>query len=78
MVGPRGAQQGGDPAVSVAAIPAGQLDHDCDQAILVVTPARDTALGRTVLPQHPAGPSFRDPAEPVTDMVDAVATARGA
>ena len=49
------AQQGGDPPVSVAAIPAGQLDHVCDQAILVVTPARDTALGRAVLPQHPAG-----------------------
>ena len=49
------AQQGGDPPVSVAAIPAGQLDHVCDQAILVVTPARDTALGRAVLRQHPAG-----------------------
>jgi hypothetical protein len=30
-----------------------------------------------VLPQHPAGPALRDP-EPVTDMIDALAAARGA
>ena len=52
--------------------PGGQLDHVRDQAILVVTPARDTALGRTVLSQHPTGPPFRDP-EPAADMVDALA-----
>ena len=59
------------------ALAVGQLDHVRDQAILVVTPARDTALGRTVLSQHPTGPPFRDP-EPAADMVDALATTRGA
>ena len=71
------AQQGGDPAIAVTAVPTGQLDHVRNQAILVVTAARDTALGRAVLPQHPAGPPFRDP-EPATGMVDALAAARGA
>ena len=71
------AQQGGDPAIAVTVIAAGQLDHLRDQAVLVVTAARDTALGRAVLPQHPAGPPFRDP-EPVTDMVDALAAPRRA
>ena len=71
------ARQGGDPAIAVTAVTAGQLDHVGDQAILVVVAARDTALGRAVLPQHPAGATLRDP-EPAADMVDAVATARGA
>ena len=71
------AQQSRDPSVSVAAILASQLDHVRDQAILAVTAARDAALGRAVLPEHPAGPTLRDP-EPVTDMIDTLATARGA
>ena len=71
------AQQGGDPAIAVTTVPAGQLDHVRDQAILVVTAARDTALGRALLSQHPAGAALRDP-EPATDMVDALAAARGA
>ena len=72
------AQQGGDSPIAVAAVPAGQLDHVRDQAVLLlVTAVRDTALGRTVLPQHPAGPPFRDP-EPVADMVDVFPTVRGA
>ena len=48
------AQQGGDPPIAVVAVPTGQLDHVPDQAVLIVTAARDTAPGRTVLPQHPA------------------------
>ena len=48
-----------------------------DQAILVFTATRDTALGRAVLPEHPAGPTLRDP-EPVTDMIDVLEAARGA
>ena len=71
------AQQGGDPPVSVAAVLAGQLDHVRHQAVLVVAAARDAALGRAMLPQHPAGAAFRDP-EPVADMIDALAAARGA
>ena len=47
------------------------------QSRLGVTPARDAALGRAVLPQHPAGPALRDP-ETVADMIDALAPARGA
>ena len=71
------AQQSGDPPVAVTAILAGQLDHVRDQAVLVVAAARDAALGRAVLPQHPAGAAFRDP-EPAADMIDALAPARGA
>ena len=71
------AQQGSDPPVSVAAILAGQLDHVPDQAILVGTATRDAALGRAMLPQHPASPALRDP-EPVADMIDALTAARGA
>ena len=71
------AQQGRDAPVTVTAILAGQLDHVRDQAILVVTVARDAALGRAMLPQHPASAAFRDP-EPVADMIDALAPARGA
>jgi len=48
-----------------------------DQALLVVTAARDAALGRAVLPQHPASAAFRDP-EPAADMIDAHPPARGA
>ena len=71
------AQQGGDPPVSVATVLAGQRDHVRDQAVLVVAAARDAALGRAMLPQHPASAAFRDP-EPVADMIDALAAARGA
>ena len=71
------AQQGRDPPVSVASVLAGQLDHVRNQAVLVVTAARDTALGRAMLPQHPASAAFRDP-EPVADMIDALAATRGA
>ena len=71
------AQQGGHPPVAVAVIPPVQLDHVGDQAVLVIAAAWDTALAGAVLPQHPAAPTLRDP-EPVTDMVDAPAVARGA
>ncbi len=71
------AKQGRDAAIAVTAVLAGQLDHVRDQAVLVVAAARDAALGRAVLPQHPASAAFRDP-EPVTDMIDALAPARGA
>ncbi len=69
------AKQGRDPSIAVTAILAGRFDHAGDQAVLV-TSARDAALGRAVLPQHPAGPALRDP-EPVADMVDALEAARG-
>ena len=39
--------------------------------------ARGAALGRAVLPQHPASAALRDP-ESVTDMIDALAPTRGA
>ena len=65
------AQQGGDPAIAVTTVPAGQLDHVRDQAILVVTAARDTALGR-------AAPAPGRPDAPRSGMVEALAAARGA
>ena len=71
------AQQGRDAVIAVTAVLAGQLDHVRNQAVLVVTTARDAALGRAVLPQHLAGAAFRDP-EPGADMIDALAAARGA
>ena len=67
-------QQGRYAAIAVTAILAGQLDHVRDQAVLVVAAAPDAALGRAMLPQHPASAAFRDP-EPVADMVDALAAA---
>ena len=70
-------QQGRNPPIAVTTVPAGQFDHVCDQAVLVVTAARDTTLGRAMLTQHPAGAAFRGP-EPITNMVDALATTRGA
>ena len=70
-------QRGRDAAIAVTAILAGQLNHVRDQAILVGTAVRDAALGRAMLPQHPAGAAFRDP-EPVADMINALAPARGA
>ena len=70
-------QQGRNPPIAVTTVPAGQFDHVRDQAVLVVTAARGTTLGRAMLTQHPAGTAPRGP-EPVTNMVDALATTRGA
>ena len=71
------AQQGRDAAIAVAAVLTGQLDHVRNQTVLVVTTARDAALGRAMLPKHPASAALRDP-ETVADMIDALAPARGA
>ena len=68
-------QQGRNPPIAVTTVPAGQLDHVRDQAVLVVTAARGTTLGRAMLTQHPAGAALRGP-ELVTNMVDALPSAR--
>jgi|GEM_PF-3733597 len=70
-------QQGGDPPIAVTTVLAGQFDHVRDQAVLVGMATRGTRLGRAMLTQHPAGMALRGP-EPVTNMVDALATTRGA
>ena len=69
-------QQGCDPAIAIAAVLARQLDHVGNEPRLVLPASRDVVLGRAVLPQDTAGATLGDP-EPITDMVDTLATARG-
>ena len=73
----RRAQQRGDLAIAVAAVSADELDDVRDELLLIVSAARDPALGLAVLPQHAADPPLRNlQSEP--DMVDAGAATRGA
>src|SRR6478735_8229611 len=73
----RRAQQRGDLAIAVAAIAADQFDDVGDELLLIVSAARDPALGRAVLPQHAADPPLRNlQSEP--NMIDAGAATRGA
>ncbi len=70
-------QQGGDPAVAVAPILAGQFDHVGNQSIFVSPASRQLPLRRAMLAQHPAGPTFRQ-TQFLADQVDTGTTARGA
>src|SRR5690606_40557014 len=54
------AQKLGDPAIAIAAIPAGQCDDVLGQLLLVVPAARNTPLRGAMLPQHAAYPALRN------------------
>ena len=73
----RRTQQRGNLAIAVAPIAAGQFDEVGDELLLIISAARDPALGRAVLPEHAADPPLRYlQSEP--DMVDAGTATRGA
>ena len=60
----------GDAAIAVAAVLSCQIDHVRDQPFFVSPASWQCALGRTMLPKHPASPAFGN-AQFATNMVDA-------
>jgi hypothetical protein len=71
------AQQLGDLAVAVAAVPARQLDDVGGEPFLVLPAPRKLALRRAVLAERSAHAALGDP-ELVSDVLDAGAATRGA
>jgi hypothetical protein len=71
------AQQLGDLAVAVAAVPAGELDEVGGEPFLVVPAPRELALRRAVLAERSAHAALGEP-ELVADVLDADAAPRGA
>ena len=53
-------QQGRDPAIAVAAVLAGQIEHVGHQSVFVCVTLRDTPLRGAMLPQNPAGAFLRN------------------
>ena len=70
-------QQSRNPAIAIAAILSGQLDHVGDQAIFFRSPLRQLALRGSMLAQHLAGSTLGN-AQLTTDMVYAGPAASGA
>ncbi len=70
-------QQSRDTPIAIATILARQLDHVGDKPFLVCAASWHVALGRAILTQNTTGTTLGDP-ELITDMVDTLATARGA
>jgi hypothetical protein len=73
----RSAQQLGDLAVAVPAVPPSELDDVGGEPFLVVPAPRDLALRRAMLAERRAGATLGDPELPA-DMLDAGAATRGA
>ncbi len=71
------AQQLGDLAVAVAAVPARELDDVGGEPLLVVPAPRELALRRAVLAERSAHAALGD-LEPPSDALDAGAAPRGA
>ena len=71
------AQQLGDLAIAVAAVPAGELDDVGGEPFLVVPAPRGLALRRAVLAKRAAHTTLGD-LELSSDMLDAGAAPRGA
>jgi hypothetical protein len=71
------AQQLGDLAVAVAAVPPGELDDVGRELFLVVPAPRDLALRRAVLAERSANAALGHPKLP-PDVLDADAATRGA
>jgi hypothetical protein len=71
------AQQLGDLAVAVAAVPARERDDVGGEPLLVVPAPRELALRRAVLAERGAGAALGDPKLP-SDVLDAGAATRGA
>jgi len=66
-----------DPAIAIAAILGGKGNDVGGQCRLIIGSPGDLALRRSMLPQNPACPSFRDP-EFMNDMINARPATRGA
>src|SRR5947208_3390441 len=71
------AQQLGDLAIAVAAIPPGQLDNVGGQLLFILTAPRHLALRRAMLPERGTGPALGN-RQRVSNMLDAGAATRGA
>jgi hypothetical protein len=71
------AQQLGDLAIAVAAIPPGQLDDVGGQLLFILTAPRHLALRRAMLPERRTGPALGN-RQRVSNMLDAGAPTRGA
>ena len=71
------AQQGGDLAIAIAAILAGQFDDIGRQPFGILPAPRDLALRRAMLPERRTGTALGD-VQMLSDMLDAGATTRGA
>jgi len=56
---------------------ARQLDNVCGQRLLVIRPARNFALRRSVLAQNAADAAFRD-RQFLADMINTAPSSRGA
>jgi len=73
----RRSQKLSDLPVAIAAVEAGEFDDVGGQPLLILSSCRNTALRRTVLPEHTADPALGHP-QRGSNMVDAYATTRGA
>ena len=73
----RRAQQGGDPTIAVAAVPARQLDNVGGEPLLVIAAPRRLALRRAMLTERRAHATLGDGELP-PHMLDADAPTRGA
>jgi len=70
-------QQGGSPAITIASILAGNLDHVRHQPIFICLAPWDVSLGRSMLAQYPADTTLRY-GQMFTNMMDALAATCGA
>jgi hypothetical protein len=71
------AQQGGDLAIAIAAILAGQFDDIGRQPFGILSAPRGFALRGAMLPERHTGAALRD-VQMLADMLNAGATTRGA
>ena len=65
-------KQGGNTAITVAAVLTGKLGHIRHQSIFTFLAPGDVFLGRSMLPQDAAGPALRYH-QMFTDMMDELA-----
>ncbi len=63
--------------LAIAAVPMGELNDVGGQPLLVISPRRNAALRRTMLPEHTADLSLRQ-FQPGSNMVNADSATRGA
>ena len=63
--------------IAIAAVPTGELNDVGGQPLLVISPRRNAALRRTMLPKHTADPSLGQ-FQTGSNMVDAGSATRGA
>jgi hypothetical protein len=71
------AQERGDLAIAIAAVLPGKLDYIGGETPLVVTPARDLALRRAMLPERRTGATLGN-MQLRSDLLNAGTATRGA